>query len=482
MNGSSSCFDSSGFSGFAASKYGALAACACIVIVDVALYWKSLGLYFIQDDFWYLWITSDQSFRGLMELFTTQNVFYRPISNFLYFFSLQMIFGTNPFPYHLANLLIHVFNSLAVGYLVYLLTENRPMAFASAIIFTSRVGHVTAVYWICVTTQSMPLMFFLLSLILYVHHHRSGRPGLLIASYASFALCAFSNINGPSLAVLFTAYDVIVRRDRSLWSIVRREAGFYATVALFLFLQFIVFEYGPTDDYTVSIGALALKIFGILNVYAFNSLYMLGHLGVSRSIMATAGMWAGFAVISTALVVFIIAGRQGSKQEGNLHLFFGMWYVWGFVPYLPLTEHVWPQYITTAAVGLAFISAALLTRFFRAKGLAAALCMILTISFFSIRVFEKEEYEKKGIMYKSELGRHVIADLKGHIERQPRVERIIILDGRTELWWILHYGRNAEIFVDRYRPIFYPVSADGFVSDSSSLVLRFEGMRLYKVQ
>ena len=120
--------DSSRISRVAASRAGVLAACGIIVVLDLALFWKSLELYFIQDDFWYLWFTSDQSVRGFAKLFTTQNVFYRPISNFLYFFMLQMVFGTNPFPYHLANLLVHMLNSLAVGYLVYLLTEHRLLA------------------------------------------------------------------------------------------------------------------------------------------------------------------------------------------------------------------------------------------------------------------------------------------------------------------------------------------------------------------
>jgi hypothetical protein len=474
--------NSSRISRGAASRAGVLAACGIIVVLDLALFWKSLELYFIQDDFWYLWFTSDQSIRGFAKLFTTQNVFYRPISNFLYFFVLQTVFGTNPFPYHLANLLVHVLNSLAVGYLVYLLTEHRLLAFASAVIFTSRVGHVIAVYWICVTTQSMPLMFFLLSLILYVHYRKNDRPGLLVASYLSFALCAFSNINGPSLVVLFTVYDVLVRRDRSLWSVVSRESGFYVTVAMFLFLQFIVFEYAPTADYSVSVDWLALKIFGMLNAYAFNSLYLIGQLGASGTAMATAGIGAGLATISVALVVFITAGRRESRPEGRVYLFFGIWYIWGFVPYLPLTEHVWPQYITTASVGLAFVSAGLLTRFLRARTLAATLCLILILSSLSIRIFEREEYETKGIIYKSKLARNVISDLREHLERQPHVERVVILNARTEIWWILHYGRNAELFVDRLRPIFYPVSAESIVPDSTSLVLRFEGMHLYEVQ
>ena len=78
--------DSSGLSKFAASRAGVLAACLCVLALDLVLFWRALELYFIQDDFWYLWITSDQSISGLAKLFTTQNVFYRPISNFLYFF------------------------------------------------------------------------------------------------------------------------------------------------------------------------------------------------------------------------------------------------------------------------------------------------------------------------------------------------------------------------------------------------------------
>jgi hypothetical protein len=156
--------------------------------------------------------------------------------------------------------------------------------------------------------------------------------------------------------------------------------------------------------------------------------------------------------------------------------------MWGFAPYLGLTGHIWPQYITTAAVGLSFLVASLLVRFLRPKALTAALCLILALSFFSVRLFEKEEYEAKGIIYKSELARNVISDLREHLEREPGVETIVILNGGVELWWILHYGRNAEVFVDRFRPIFYLYSADGVATDSSTLVLRFDNMHLYVVR
>ncbi|UCD56450.1 MAG: hypothetical protein JSV16_11510, partial [Candidatus Hydrogenedentota bacterium] len=401
----------------------------------------------------------------------------------LYFFIMQIIFGLNPFPYHVCNVLIHVFNSLAVGYLVYLLTRNRMLAFASAVIFTSRVGHVIAIYWICVTTQSMPLLFFLLSLILYIHHRRSGSLGLLVGSYVFFALCVFSNINGPSLVVLITLYDVLIQKDRSPWSILGRESGFYMIVGVFLFLQFIVFGYHPPGDYRLSLGPLALQNFGILNVFACNSLYLITYLtNFSPPVMVAAGTLAGLATVSIAIAGFFKCARCKFSQGARIPLFFGLWYVWGFVPYLPLAEHLWPQYITTAAVGFSFLFGCVLDRFLRTRGLAAALCIMLVVSFFSIRLFEKEEYETKGIIYKSELARNVISDLRHNLKYEPHAERIIILNGKQELWWILQYGTTAGVFLDRYRPIFYLTSPDTIISDPASLVLRYENMRLYIVR
>ncbi len=459
-----------------------VAACVFIIALDFVLFRKSLSLYFIQDDFWYLWLTSDQSIRGFAKLFTTPTPFYRPISNSLYFFFMQLVFGVNPLPYHVANLLAHAFNSLAVGYLVYLLTENRALAFVSSVIFTSRVGHVIAVYWICVTTQSWPLMFFLISLILYIHYHRSARPGLLAGSYFCFALCAFSNINGPTLVLLITLYDLLMREGRSLLSIARREAGFYAIVLVFLILQFVIFKYPEHGEYHVSAGPAALKVFGIINVYAFNLLYLISYLTDGPAWMVAVSILVGLAVISFALLAFIRAARRKQSSQGRLYLFFGFWYIWGFAPHLGLTGHIWPQYITVAAVGLSFLLASLLVRFLRPKALAAALCLILALSFFSVRLFEKEEYDAKGIIYKSELARNIISDLREDLKRDPGVETIIILNGQVELWWILRYGRNAEVFVDKFRPIFYLYSADGATTDSSTLVLRYDNMHLYVVR
>ncbi|MBI4832353.1 MAG: hypothetical protein HY801_12550 [Candidatus Lindowbacteria bacterium] len=356
------------------------------------------------------------------------------------------------------------------------------MALVSAAIFTSRVGHVIAIYWICVTTQSMPLAFFLLSLILYIHYLENGRLAVLIASYLSFALCAFSNINGPTLVALITLYDMLVRRDRSVRSILKNESGFYLIVAAFLYLQFGVFGYNPPQDYRVSIGLLALRNFGILNLFAYNSLYVASYLAGAPPAMLAAGVLAGVTTMWVAISAFLRGVRNGLRQEGRLYLFFGFWYVWGFLPYLPLSEHVWPQYITASAVGLSFLSAALLTRFLKPKMLAASLCVILAVSFFSVRLFEREEFETRGIIYKSALARNVVSDLKQAIEQRPEAETIIVLDGKVELWWILHYGRNAEVFTGKNRPIFYMRTGQEIPAGPKSLVLRFDNMRLHRVQ
>ncbi|MBI5118126.1 hypothetical protein HZA56_16750 [Candidatus Poribacteria bacterium] len=515
---------------FLAGKTGVFAACACIAALDLVLYRKSLSLYFIQDDFYYLWFTSDQSIRGFIKLFAQQHIFYRPISNYLYFYLMQTAFGTNPFPYHLLNLLIHVFNSLATGYLVYLMTRNRVLAITSAVIFTSRIGHVIAIYWICVSTQSMPLMFFLLSLILYIRYLENGRPSVLVWSYLSFVFCAFSNINGPTLVALVTLYDILSRDNRSFLSILKSESGFYVIVATFLFLQFVVFGYHPPKDYRINVGLLALRNFGVLNLFSCNTLYLANYLGGAPPVMLAAGVLAGIATISGALICSLrnvvekpnvrpfppkpesgLAHSESQNMDSRLrgndnpatmhtfypdnsassrsaaagkpapYLFFGLWYIWGFAPYLPLSEHVWPQYITTAAVGLSFLSAALLTRLLKPKMLAAALCLIVAVSFLSVRLFEREEYDTRGIIYKSALARNVVSDFTRSLSQQPDVDKVIVLDGTVDLWWILHYGKYAEVFTGKVKPIFYLNSSETIRPDPATLVLRFENMRLHKV-
>lgn len=462
------------------------AAAACIFAVCCLLFWRGLRLYFIQDDFIYLWFTKNQSLHGFLQLFANKSAgFYRPISTYLYFFVLQWLFGVNAFPYHLANLLIHISNSLLLAYLVYLLTKSRVVAFASALIFATRVGHVISVYWICVTTQSMTLMFFLLSLIFYVHHWKAGGRRNLFLSYFFFALCAFSNVNGPALVLIFTVFDVLIRREVSVKAIVRREAAFYCIVVFFLIIQFAVIGYDPPGEYSVLLKPEALKNFGALNVFAYNFLFLLDYYTAYPPTMIPFGIVIGAATIAGSVFWYI---RDRRRPEGGLLLLFGFWYVWGFLPYLPLTRHlwlgdyIWPQYITMPAVGLAFVLAWTLTRLLRPRLLAVALCGILLLSYFSVQGFDRLEYDTKGTVYKSELARNVIGDLQKNLAIQPNAKRIVILNSDVSLWWILHYGRNFEVFSGVYRPIFYYTGPTDIVPDSDSLVLRFEGMHLYRVQ
>jgi hypothetical protein len=465
------------------------AAIIFLVLINCLFYWKSLGLYFIQDDFFYLASTSDHTLHGFLQIFTPSSTgFYRPISNPLYFFLLQLLFGTNPFPYHLANLLIHIINSLAVGYLVYLLTTNRKAAFLSALLFTSRVGHVIAIYWICVTTQSITLMFFLLAFISYIRYQKNGHLGYLLASYGFFALCAFANMNGPTLAVIITAFDLLMRKQNPMRTILKQESGFYAIVLLYLFLQFVVIGYRTqSNEYQVALGVQSLRNFGALNIFLYNFLFLFDHYLLYPETKVAFGFVMGAATIIMAVALAWHDKKSGQTTQSRLFLLFGFWYLWGLLPYLVipghlwLGEYVWPQYITTSAVGLAFLLAWLMIRLLPQKALIVAVSLLLLISFETVRVFEDVEYQTKGTIYKSELARNVIGDLTGYLKQQPKTKNIFILNSDVELWWILHYGRNLQVFTGTFRPIFHFTSSPALTAGANTLVVKFEGMHLLKV-
>jgi protein O-mannosyl-transferase len=145
-----------------------------IAIIAFAVYFLSLFNGFVYDD---TGIISDNYFikniRNVYTLLSPSKYFlisgeasYRPIATFSYFINF-FIWKSNPFGYHLSNVILHVLNCLLVYFIAKNLIKNKIYAFIAGLLFAVQPAFSEAVLCASYNEDLFCLFFLLLSFFIY---------------------------------------------------------------------------------------------------------------------------------------------------------------------------------------------------------------------------------------------------------------------------------------------------------------------------
>lgn len=132
-------------------------------------------------------------------------IIYRPLRNVSYLID-YILFGLNPFGFHVINLLLHIQNIVLVGYLARLLTGRGLVAIVSAVLFAFHPIQTEAVSWIKGRDDLICTFFYLSSLSLYIKG-RDKKGYLYWGSVISFALALFSKEAALTLPLMIFLYN-----------------------------------------------------------------------------------------------------------------------------------------------------------------------------------------------------------------------------------------------------------------------------------
>ena len=187
--------------------------------VAVALYWRALGAFFVSDDFEFLsGAVSSSSWWGDHPDAVR---FIRPLVSLAYVVCYRL-FGLDPAPYHVAVLLIHVFNAWCVTRLAERLLPGRPrlLALLAGVLFLVFSSHSEAVAWVAGVADPILTALALPALLAYL---RALDPGssrgwmaVSIALMLAGALAKESWVVLPPIvlvhAILFVGPSAVPRR------------------------------------------------------------------------------------------------------------------------------------------------------------------------------------------------------------------------------------------------------------------------------
>jgi protein O-mannosyl-transferase len=183
-----------------------------IVVFTGLLYWHSLQNNFtvFDDDFYIINnpFLKNFSLRGIWAIFTSfYSANYHPLTTLTWFFEYNL-FGLNPLPFHLVNVVLHLLNTWLVFILAERLSGKKVTALVVSVLFAVHPMHVESVAWISERKDVLYTLFYLLSLLAYLRYIRSGLQAKhYIACLLLFLASLFSKSAAVTLPVLLIAID-----------------------------------------------------------------------------------------------------------------------------------------------------------------------------------------------------------------------------------------------------------------------------------
>jgi len=192
-----------------------------VLLLAATAYIDTLSYQFVWDDT--TMIVRNPNLLGLRNLprllqadFTTltsgamEGEYFRPIMAL----SLALdatLWGSNPAPFHLTNILLHVLTTFLVGRLVLVLGGRRDLAVLTALIFAAHPVHVEAVAFVSARSDLLPSIAVLGCLLAYRRAYAPGRrrAAWVLTSLVALGLALLSKESAIVLPPLLMLTDLL---------------------------------------------------------------------------------------------------------------------------------------------------------------------------------------------------------------------------------------------------------------------------------
>ncbi len=198
-----------------------------LIVITASIYFKSLNNHFITtwDDHGYITENPDiRTLHGDSISYTIKKTFtsnilgnYQPLTMLTYCVEYAK-FKLNPKPYHVTNLIFHIFNALLVFCFIWLLTQQQWVAFITALLFAIHPMHVESVSWVSERKDVMYSFFYLASLSTYLLYLKveKWKWHYYVLAFSLFLLGLFSKAMAVTVPITFFALDYFMGRKINL--------------------------------------------------------------------------------------------------------------------------------------------------------------------------------------------------------------------------------------------------------------------------
>ncbi|MDD4215450.1 MAG: glycosyltransferase family 39 protein, partial [Bacteroidales bacterium] len=153
------------------------------------------------------------NFESLKEIFSSFYLGnYHPLTTLTYLFEYH-IYGLNPLPFHVLNVLLHLVNVMLVYKLSEKLSGQRFTALLVSAFFALHPMHVESVAWISERKDVLYTLFYIASLLAYLKYLKQANKGRhYLICLSLFVLSLLSKSAAVTLPVLMIAIDFYKKR------------------------------------------------------------------------------------------------------------------------------------------------------------------------------------------------------------------------------------------------------------------------------
>lgn len=225
-----------------------------LISISFIAYWSSLEGGFLSDDYVHIYYMQkmDNDISILLKNFYSNwldvptTAFYRPLISVTLYLD-HLLWGWNPFGYHLTNLIFHTFNGALIFLIIsnYSKKNNQSLIFLIAILFVIHPIHPESVYWIIGRVDSQSTFFYLLSLYSFLLFNKTNFYRYSILSMLSFVLALASKepaITLPAILLICVFYKIFLFEKESFFKSVLKS--FIKTkIYWFIIILYLILRY-----------------------------------------------------------------------------------------------------------------------------------------------------------------------------------------------------------------------------------------------
>lgn len=321
-----------------------------IFITSFFLYYPSLDYYFFQDDWFVLnWVRSFDLLDFIK--FRSDIIYWRPLSMPIFFKFSNLIFGLNPFGFHLFALGFHFINSALIYFLFRELKFKKEIAYLIAFLYATASFHLIPLSWLSTTSYIIGPSFIFSSLIFFLKNK-------VLISFALFLL----GLTSSELTLTMIPIALILKSQTklSLGNII----PFAVVAAIYLALRFVFIPLPQEGQYNLTFTPKIFTNIFWYFVWAFNVPEAISTVFYfSRFKESQAAILQFWQYIITPLVVAIYtliiirAKTELKKTLIGISIF-----LFGLSPIIFLPFHIYPMYLIVATIGIFYILASSLAR------------------------------------------------------------------------------------------------------------------------
>lgn len=367
------------------SRYKALFIAAGF-LAGFALYFKSLGFYFFQDDWFVLNTVKDKNLLNVLSLFEPRMdiIYYRPFSMQIFYFFFYKLFSLNPFPFHVFSFALYFTNAVLLFKLVVKLFSNKIAAYIASSLFLTASFHYMTLSWLVLTWNYFSLLFLQLALSNYVSRRIKN-------AFILFILALLSSEFAIVFPVFLIAVEVVFFKKtfKKLVKGFNVVAPYILVVFLYLTLRLLLYKIPATGDYQVSFGSNILTSYLWYFLWLFNIpevfKYHFNLTGFKFSDDPTFTVRHTIAPIfflfttQIACAIFLAIKFFKTKYLKSVVLAFALFAI-SLSPVVILPKHAYPYYLTISSLPILMLLAILLSKSFTVQSTLVKLISALFIA------------------------------------------------------------------------------------------------------